>query len=229
MSHLPNPRALFLAALLAACGPTPGGAALPPAAPHAEEAAPPGASASTANAAAPIERGERPSVACGAKHPIIALPVSAVNIDDWANAIAGYKPQANGGRPVAWEGAERDVKAYLEGVHACVHEAFADSFLKSLSDLPKDHPLADPELATTVELVVDGESGALVESGVVSSSGVAALDAAALAAFGRAFPLEPPPPALLSSDGRFYVTWELHRNRDEACSPATARAWKLRF
>lgn len=228
MTRLSTPRALLFVTALTACGPSPGGSALPPAAPHAEAAAPAGADA-TSNPPAPVEPGERPSVACGAKHPIISLPLSAVNVDDWANAIAGYKPQANGGRPVAWEGAEGDVKAYLEGVHACVHEAFADSFLKSLAGLPKESPLADPELATTVELIVDGESGALVQSGVVSSSGVAELDAAALSAFGRAFPLEPPPPALLSSDGRFYVTWELHRQQSEACSPASARAWKLRF
>jgi outer membrane biosynthesis protein TonB len=121
------------------------------------------------------------------------------------------------------------MKKYLEGVHACAHVAFADSFLASLAALPKTHPLADPELATTVELVVDGESGALVESGVVSSSGVPELDAAVLSAFARAFPLEPPPAATLSSDGRFYVTWEVHRSRDQACGAAGARAWKLRF
>lgn len=166
---------------------------------------------------------------CKAKHPIAKLPYAAVDVDAWASALAGYKPEANGGRPVAWEGAEGDMKAYLEAVHACAHVAFADSFLPSLDALPKDHPLADRELATTVELVVDGESGALVESGVVASSGVPELDAAVLTAFGRAFPLEPPPPATLSSDGRFYVTWEVHRDPAQACSAAGARAWKLRF
>ncbi len=176
-----------------------------------------------------VEPGERPSVACAAKHSIVPLPLSAVNVDDWANAIAAYRPQANGGRPVAWEGAEGAVKAYLESVHACVHVAFADSFLTSLKGLAPTNPLSDQELATTVELVVDGESGNLVEAGVVASSGVPELDAAAVAAFGRAFPLDPPPAAALSSDGRMYVTWELHRQREQACSPASARAWKLRF
>jgi hypothetical protein len=198
-------------------------------------AAPPGiatAAGSTPAASAPAptpEPGERPSVACAASHPIAALPLAAVNVDAWAQAIAGYRPQANGGRPVAWEGNEGAVKAYLEAVHACVHVAFADSFLASLRSLPAGHPLADPELATTVELVVNGESGALEQLGVVASSGVAELDAAAVAAFGAAFPLAPPPAASLSSDGNLYVTWELHRRREEACGSARARAWKLRF
>lgn len=173
--------------------------------------------------------GEHPNVACKAPHPIAPLPLASVNIDDWAKAIAGYRPQANGGRPVAWEGDQGDVDAYLDAVHACVHGAFADSFLRSLAALPKDNPLSDPTLETTVELVIDGETGALAEAGVVGSSGVPEFDAAGIAAFVHAFPLEKPPPATLSSDGRLYVTWELHRNPDEACRREQARPWKLRF
>ena len=218
--------------LLGACASgqvTTGGPASPRAAP------PPGANATGAapapaeGAAPAVEPGERPSVACAATHPIPELPLASINVDAWANAIAGYRPQANGGRPVSWEGNEPVLKAYLEAAHACVHAAFADSFLASLRALPPGHPLADPELATTVEIVVNGESGALEQVGVVASSGVPELDAAVVAAFGAAFPLAPPPPALLSSDGNFYVTWELHRRREAACSATQARAWKLRF
>lgn len=130
---------------------------------------------------------------------------------------------------MAWEGAEGELNAYLEGVHACVHTAFAASFLRSLAALPKENPLSDPTLEATVELVIDGESGALVQVGIVASSGVPEFDAAAVAAFGAAFPLAPPPAATLSSDRHLYVTWELHRNPEEACRREQARPWKLRF
>ena len=221
-----------LVSLLGACaggpatttGPASPAAVSPPSAQGA------GAASDPEEAAAPVvEPGERPSVACAATHPIAELPLASINVDAWANAIAGYRPQANGGRPVSWEGNEPALKAYLEGVHACVHAAFADSVLASLRTVPAGHPLADPELATTVEVVVNGESGALEQVGVVASSGVPELDAAAVAAFGAAFPLAAPPPALLSSDGNFYVTWELRRRREDACSATQARAWKLRF
>jgi hypothetical protein len=152
-----------------------------------------------------------------------------VNVDAWANAISAYRTEANSGRPVAWEGAEGELNAYLDNVHACVHAAFADSFLPSLAALPKEHALSDPSLEATVELVIDGESGALVKEGIVSSSGVPEFDAAALAAFEHAFPLAPPPASTLSSDGRLYVTWELHRQPEEACRREQARPWKLRF
>ena len=215
---------------LGACASGP--AATPPAAAPGPLAAPAaaGTAATDSGPAAPVtDAGERPSVACTAKHPIGELPLTSVNVDAWANAIAGYRPQANGGRPVSWEGNEPALREYLEAVHACVHAAFADSVLASLRTLPAGHALADPELATTVEVVVNGESGVLEQVGVVASSGVPELDAAAVAAFGAAFPLAPPPRALLSSDGNFYVTWELHRRPEEACIASQSRAWKLRF
>lgn len=130
---------------------------------------------------------------------------------------------------MAWEGDATELERYLEGIHACVHAAFVDSFLRSLRDLPKDHPLSDQELAATVELVVEGETGRLADAGIVASSGVPEFDAAAVAAFTRAFPLAPVPATLWSSDGRLYVTWELKRRPEDACKRAQARAWKLRF
>ena len=194
---------------------------------------PPPATASAANGAsaapAPEPPGERPSVACKAPHPIAPMPLHAVDVDAWANAISAYRPIANSGRPVAWEGAQGELDAYLGNVHACVHAAFADSFLRSLASLSKENPLSDPTLEATVELVIDGESGALVQAGIVGSSGVPEFDAAAVAAFSAAFPLAPPPAATLSSDGHLYVTWELHRRPEEACRLEQARPWKLRF
>ena len=173
--------------------------------------------------------GEHPTVACPAKHPIGALTLGTLKPDEWSDAILGYRAQANGGRPTAWDGDTTEVDAYLEGVHACVHAAFADSFLRSLRDLPKTHALSDPELSATLELVIEGETGRLAEVGVVGSSGVPEFDAAAVASFARAFPLEGAPSASLSSDGRLYVTWEMRRSPDDACKRSQARPWKLRF
>jgi hypothetical protein len=218
-----------LSLALAACQAAPSQLSPPPAAPRANAPSAANTLAPAASAPPAPPPGERPNVACKAPHPIAPLPLAAVNVDAWADAIARYKPQANGGRPVAWEGAEAELGAYLDNVHACVHAAFADSFLRSLANLPKDNPLSDPTLETTIEIVIDGETGALAESGVVGSSGVPEFDAAAVAAFGHAFPLAKPPSETLSSDGRLYVTWELHRNPDEACRREQARPWKLRF
>jgi hypothetical protein len=219
---------LVAAALLLACQATPAATTPPPRTPAAA-AAVAAAPASTTPPAPPEPPGEKPSVACKAPHPIADLPLRLVNVDEWAKAISAYRPVANSGRPVAWEGAQAELDQYLENTHACVHAAFADSFLRSLASLPKENPLSDPTLAATVELVIDGDSGALVQAGIVASSGIPEFDAAAVAAFGAAFPLAPPPAATLSSDGKLYVTWELHRAPEEACRREQARPWKLRF
>lgn len=220
---------ILAGATLLACQASPAQSAPPP----RTAATPPAVTAAAANSAsappAPEPPGERPNVACKASHPIAAMPLHAVDVDAWANAISAYRPLANSGRPVAWEGAQGELDAYLENVHACVHTAFADSFLRSLATLPKESPLSDPTLEATVELVIDGESGALVQAGIVGSSGVPEFDAAAVAAFHAAFPLAPPPAATVSSDGHLYVTWELHRRPEEACRLEQARPWKLRF
>jgi hypothetical protein len=136
---------------------------------------------------------------------------------------------ANGGRPTPLDDARADVDRYLARVSACAERLFAGSFLPSLAGLPAGHPLSDPALTTTVELIVDGETGALAEKGVVSSSGVPEFDAAVIATFAGVFPLGELSPALLSSDGRFYVTWEVGRDPDKLKDLTLARAWKLRF
>jgi hypothetical protein len=149
-------------------------------------------------------------------------------VDAWADELGRYQPMANSGRPTPLDEARAEVDGYLARVGACAERLFAGSFLPSLKGLPAGHPLSDPTLATTVELVVD-EHGALAEKGVVSSSGVPEFDAAVIATFAGVFPLAEPSAAVLSSDGRLYVTWEVHRDPQKLRDLTLARAWKLRF
>ncbi len=80
-----------------------------------------------------------------------------------------------------------------------------------------------------MELVIDGETGALADKGIVSSSGVAEFDAAVVATFAGIFPVVEIAPELLSSDGRLYVTWEVTRDPARLGDMTLVRAWKLRF
>jgi hypothetical protein len=211
-----------LALVVTACA----GAAPPAAAP------PPSAPAPTASAAAappPPAPAPPPLPACDAKHPLPELPLSSIKVDAWADELGRYKPMANGGRPTPLDEARAEVDLFLGRVGACTERLFAGSFLPSLKGLPADHPLSDLTLTTTVELVLDGETGALAEKGVVSSSGVPEFDAAVLATFSGVFPVGDISPALLSSDGRFYVTWEVRRDPAALRDTTLRRAWKLRF
>jgi hypothetical protein len=106
---------------------------------------------------------------------------------------------------------------------------FAGSFLVSLQALPGTDALARPNLVTEVDLVVDGESGALERAAVKRTSGVPDFDRGALIAVRDAFPVEPVPPETISSDGKVYLSFEFHSNPDEACSTYFARHFKLRL
>jgi hypothetical protein len=166
---------------------------------------------------------------CEAKHALPDLPLSAVDANAWAEQLGRYVPIANSGRPAPLDEARADVDTYLARLGACMERVFVGSFLESLKTLPKDHALADMTLTATVELAIDGETGKLAESGVVSSSGVAEFDAAVVATFAGVLPVGELKPGLLSSDGRFYVTWEVRRDPATARDLTLARAWKLRF
>jgi hypothetical protein len=200
--------------------------------------APPAAPA-TPPLGAPIAAGEAPAdggaataptfAPCEADHALPDLPLSAISVDTWADRLGRYRPIASSGRPTPFDGARAEVDQYLARVAACVERVFVGSFLESLRSLPADHPLSDPTLAAMVELSIDGETGALEESGIVSSSGVAEFDVAVVATFGGVLPVGAIPEPLLSDDGRFYVTWELKRDPTTARDLGLARAWKLRF
>jgi TonB family protein len=95
------------------------------------------------------------------------------------------------------------------------------------NSIPADGALKNPMLFTRVEIIL-GRDGQIAKMGVVSRSGVRYFDEAALESVQLAAPFDPPPPAILSTDGRVYVTWEFHRDPVFACSTINARPFLLK-
>jgi hypothetical protein len=116
---------------------------------------------------------------------------------------------------------------YLVAIHNRIHPIFADGYLESLDNLQKDDPLNDMRLSSTLEIVLDTETGKIVQVGVVSSSGLAAFDGAALISVERAAPFGKAPDGIASPDGNVYLHWEFHRDPDEACTTRHARPYRL--
>jgi TonB family protein len=104
---------------------------------------------------------------------------------------------------------------------------FADDFLSSLDQLPRDHAL-NQDLRTFLEIVVSREDGRLVRMGVTRASGSTAFDVGALESVQRASPFGPPPKEIVSPDGNVYLHWVFHRNPVYACSTYFARPYLLR-
>ena len=62
---------------------------------------------------------------------------------------------------------------YLNGMHNRIHPIFADSFLGSLDSLPATHPMNDPKIFTSLEIVLTPD-GNIVKMGVTKTSGITA-------------------------------------------------------
>jgi hypothetical protein len=152
---------------------------------------------------------------------------TASNFERWRNAIENYVSSVKPGNQTALNTAAVPFASYLNTIHNRIHPLFADSFLGSLDNLPKNHPLNDTRLITRLEIVVSPKEGRIVKMGVVKTSGITAFDIAALDSVNRAQPFGPAPGAIVSPDGNVYLHWEFHRDEVFACSTMHARPFIL--
>jgi hypothetical protein len=152
---------------------------------------------------------------------------TASNFERWRNAIENYVSSVKPGNQTALNTAAVPFASYLNTIHNRIHPIFADSFLGSLDNLPKSHPMNDPKILTRLEIVVSPKEGRIVKMGIVKTSGITAFDVAALDSVHRAQPFGPAPGAIVSPDGNVYLHWEFHRDEVFACSTMHARPFML--
>jgi hypothetical protein len=155
---------------------------------------------------------------------------SAPNFERYRAAMENYISSVKPGNQTALNTAAVPFASYLQRIHNRLHPVFAEAFLDSLDNLPQGHALNDQKLATSLELVLDGERGRIVKFGRTKTSGVTAFDVAALHAVNVAATASgfgKPPAAIVSPDGNVYLHWEFHRQREVACSTQNARPYML--
>jgi TonB family protein len=142
---------------------------------------------------------------------------TASSFERWRSAIENYVSSVKPGNQTALNAAKSPFATYLVGMHNRIHPIFAESFLGSLDSLPKNHPMNDPKIYTTLEIIL-APNGHVVKMGVVKTSGFTAFDIAALDSVQRASPFGPAPSSIVSPDGRVYLHWQFHREAGIACS-----------
>lgn len=152
---------------------------------------------------------------------------TASSFERWRNAIENYVSSVKPGNQTALNTAAVPFASYLNTIHNRIHPIFADSFLGSLDNLPRTHPMNNPKMVTRLEIVVSPKEGRIVKMGIVKTSGVTAFDVAALDSVHRAQPFGPAPGAIVSPDGNVYLHWEFHRDEVFACSTMHARPFML--
>lgn len=133
-------------------------------------------------------------------------------------AIENYDPTVKPGNQTSLNAARVPFASYINRMHNRIHPIFADGFLGGLAALPPGDPLQDPKLSAHTEIVLDGQTGAVIRAGIVRTSGITAFDAGAIAAVHSAGPYGQPPEVIRSSDGNVYVHWEFYRDPFYACT-----------
>jgi hypothetical protein len=150
-----------------------------------------------------------------------------MGLEKWRSAIENYVATVQPGNQTALNTARVPFASYLNRIHQRLHPVFAEEFLSSLDQLPRDNVL-NQDLHTFLEIVVSRDDGHLVRMGVTRASGSTAFDVGALESVQRAAPFGPPPKEIVSPDGNVYLHWEFHRNPVYACSTYFARPYLLR-
>ncbi len=143
-------------------------------------------------------------------------------------AIENYDPTVKPGNQTSLNAARVPFAAYINKMHNRIHPIFADGFLGSLRRLDPDDKLNNPKLSAHMELVLDGESGAVTSAGIVRPSGVTAFDVAAISSVYSAGPFGMAPEVIVSPDGKVYVHWEFYRDPYYACTSKFARPYILK-
>ncbi len=147
-------------------------------------------------------------------------------------AIERSAPVVEPSAPVVEPDSERSPKeiaapsaGYLDAIHARLHPIFAKS-LAAFDALPQA-PARGGGLVTVLEIVLSPAEGRIEKMGIVKTSGVTMFDVTTLEAVFRAQPLGKAPDIVVSSDGKVYLHWEIHRDSDDACSARNARSFQL--
>jgi hypothetical protein len=143
-------------------------------------------------------------------------------------AIQNYDPSVKPGNQTSLNAARVPFASYINKMHNAIHPIFADGFLGSLGKLDASDKLNDPKLSTHIEVVLNGESGAVVAAGIVRGSGVTAFDVAAIRSIYAAGPYGKAPDIIVSPDGNVYVHWEFYRDPYFACTSKFAMPYKLK-
>lgn len=145
----------------------------------------------------------------------------------WKSALDNYVPSVRPGNQTALNTARMAFASYLNVMHNRIHPLFADTFLYALDRFSASDPLSDGRLTAEIEIILNRAAGGIERMGVTKSSGNTTFDVSALQSVKRAAPFGTPPPEILSPDGKVYVHWEFHRNK-EACSTFNARPFMLK-
>src|SRR5262249_2723088 len=132
-------------------------------------------------------------------------------------ALENFIPEVKPGNQPALNTRAAPFAAYIAKMHRSIHKLWGFGALEDWDELSSSSPLNNPNLSTTLEMVLNRD-GTLDKVTVVRASGYLPFDAAAIDTAYNAGPYPDPPRAIRSANGKIYVHWQSHRDERQCAT-----------
>jgi TonB family protein len=127
-------------------------------------------------------------------------------------ALENYISEVQPGNHTSVNAHADAASGYINRIHHKIHPRWGGGFLPRLDGrYGPSHPLSNPNLRATLELIIDGETGKLDTVNIVESSGQTVYDIEAVSIVQNVAPHPEPPDAIVSPDGKVYIHWNFWR------------------
>jgi TonB family protein len=133
------------------------------------------------------------------------------------SALENFIPEVKPGNQTALNTRAAPFAAYIARMHRSIHKLWGFGALEDWDELGSSSPLNNPNLLTTLELVLNGD-GTVDKVTIVKGSGYLGYDAAAMDVAYSAGPYPDPPRAIRSKNGKIYVHWRFYRDERQCAT-----------
>jgi TonB family protein len=134
------------------------------------------------------------------------------------SSLENFIPEVKPGNQTELSTRAAPFAVFIARMHRSIHALWGFQQLEDWDELGSSSPLNNPNLLTTLELVLNAD-GTVDKVTIVRASGYLPYDTAAIDVAFSAGPYPEPPHQIRSANGKIYVHWNFHRDGRQ-CSPA---------
>ncbi|HVZ75147.1 MAG TPA: TonB family protein [Polyangia bacterium] len=127
------------------------------------------------------------------------------------SSLENFIPEVKPGNQTALNTRAAPFAAFVARMHRSIHALWGFGALEDWDELGSSSPLNNPNLLTTLEMVLNAD-GTVDKVTVVKASGYTPYDAAAIDTAFSAGPYPDPPREIRSKNGKIYVHWRFYRD-----------------
>jgi TonB family protein len=131
-------------------------------------------------------------------------------------ALENFIPEIREGNVTSLNARAAPFAAFIARMHRNIHKLWGFGALEDWDDLPGSSPFNNPNLLTTLDIVLERD-GTVGKVTMVRSSGYLPYDAAAIDTVYSAGPYPDPPRGMRSPNGKIYIRWRFYRD-DRQCA-----------